>query len=444
MTSAPSATLSESARRVIADFVRLYPFEAAAEGEKHETSGLLDLLTQLPEECAGRMFERLIPSRMGRAFQEMEAGLAERIFASADPYLISIGLAQVDPEKSDALLDAAPGTVAAELREAMSFEADSAGRLMDAKANAFRGSVTAGEALASIRERSSSRIHDVFVVDDHGRLTGTIDIKDLALSDPANPLTRIQHSPEASAQTIEPRDAVVTLFEERKLSSIPVVDHENRLVGVIRHDTLIDAAQDEAMEGLQTMVGVSRDEKALSPAFFAVRKRLPWLQINLLTAFLAAAVVGMFEGTIAKVTALAVLLPVVAGQSGNTGAQALAVALRGLTVREIQVRHWPRLVRKEFAAGFLNGIAVALVTGIGVYVWSQSVGLVLVIAISMVISMAIAGVAGAAVPMVLKSLKQDPAQSSSIILTTVTDVTGFFSFLGIATLLMGMLPQGGG
>ena len=185
--------------------------------------------------------------------------------------------------------------------------------------------------------------------------------------------------------------------------------------------------------------GASREERALSKISFAVRKRLPWLEINLLTAFLAASVVGLFEGTIAKYTALAVLLPVVAGQSGNTGAQALAVVMRGLALREIQIGHWNRVIIKEMGVGFFNGIAVALTTGAGVYIWSQSPGLASIITLAMIISMVIAGIAGAAVPMVLQALGQDPAQSSSIVLTTVTDVAGFFSFLGIATLLAATL-----
>jgi len=172
-----------------------------------------------------------------------------------------------------------------------------------------------------------------------------------------------------------------------------------------------------------------------------VIKRLPWLQINLLTAFLAAAVVGLFESTIAKFTALAVLLPVVAGQSGNAGAQALAVTMRGLFLREISLRHWPKVVFKEAAVGLANGIAVALTTALGVYFWSRSTGLVVVISSAMVISMVIAGIAGALVPIMLRRFGQDPAQSSSIVLTTVTDVAGFFSFLGIATLLAGLLER---
>jgi magnesium transporter len=190
---------------------------------------------------------------------------------------------------------------------------------------------------------------------------------------------------------------------------------------------------------MQAMVGASRQERALSPVSFAVKKRLPWLEINLATAFLAAAVVGLFEGTIARFTALAVLLPVVAGQSGNTGAQALAVTMRGLAMREIRVRQWPRVVRKEASVALLNGIAVSLTTAAGVFLWSRSSGLAMVIGISMIISMVCAGIAGVLVPTALTGLGQDPAQSSSIVLTTVTDVVGFASFLGIATILAGML-----
>jgi magnesium transporter len=187
------------------------------------------------------------------------------------------------------------------------------------------------------------------------------------------------------------------------------------------------------------MVGASRDERALSSSLFSVTKRLPWLQINLLTAFLAASVVGLFEGTIAKYTALAVLMPVVAGQSGNAGAQALAVTMRGLVLREISLRHWPKVLYKELKVGLLNGLAVAATTALGVYVWSRSLGLVVVISLSMVISMIVAGFAGAMVPITLQRIGFDIAQSSSIILTTFTDVVGFSSFLGIATLLSFML-----
>jgi len=233
----------------------------------------------------------------------------------------------------------------------------------------------------------------------------------------------------------------VAVLQQHPITELPVVNHDGRFVGAIRQAALMSAVEQETSVDIQTMVGASRDERALSSPAFAVRKRLAWLQINLLTAFLAAAVVGLFEGTIAKFTALAVLLPVVAGQSGNAGAQALAVTMRGLVLREISMRHWPRVVWKEAAVGLTNGLAVAATTALGVYIWSRSPGLVAVISSAMVISMVIAGVAVALVPIVLRRLGQDPAQSSSIVLTTVTDVAGFFSFLGIATLLSGLLAK---
>jgi magnesium transporter len=218
-----------------------------------------------------------------------------------------------------------------------------------------------------------------------------------------------------------------------------VVDIAGRLIGIIRYDALMTAVREESSVDMVTMVGASRDERALSNVGFVVRKRLPWLSINLLTAFLAAAVVGLFESTIAQFTALAVLLPVVAGQSGNTGAQALAVTMRGLALREIGTSQWLRVARKETGAAFFNGIAIALLTSSGVLVWSSSWGLALVIGSSMIIAMLAAAIAGVIIPTTLSSLGQDPAQSSSIILTTVTDVVGFFAFLGIATLLSGLL-----
>jgi magnesium transporter len=272
-------------------------------------------------------------------------------------------------------------------------------------------------------------------VDNEGHLTGRVEIQDLAVAEHARPLREIVLPVLAVVYALDPQEDVVSILERQPITELPVINVDGRFVGIIRHAALLATLEEETSIDIQTMVGASRDERALSSSIFAVRKRLPWLQINLLTAFLAAAVVGLFEGTIAKFTALAVLLPVVAGQSGNAGAQALAVTMRGLVLREISLRHWPRVVAKEAGVGLINGLAVAATTAIGVYAWSGSLGLVSVISSAMVIAMVIAGIAGALVPIALSRFGMDPAQSSSIVLTTVTDVAGFFSFLGIATLL---------
>ncbi|MGH8706537.1 MAG: magnesium transporter, partial [Burkholderiales bacterium] len=284
----------------------------------------------------------------------------------------------------------------------------------------------------------------LYVVDDEGRLAGRVEMQDLALAEHSRPLGEIQRGIVAAVRALDPREEVVEILQREPISVLPVINHAGRFIGVIRQAELMSAVEEETSVDIQTMVGASPDEHALSRPLFAVKKRLPWLQINLLTAFLAAAVVGLFESTIAKFTALAVLLPVVAGQSGNAGAQALAVTMRGLVLREISLRHWPAMVWKESATGLANGMAVALTCGVGVYFWSGSMGLVYIIAIAMVVSMVAAGLAGALVPILLHRFGQDPATASSIILTTVTDVVGFFSFLGVATLFAGMLEAAAG
>ncbi len=235
------------------------------------------------------------------------------------------------------------------------------------------------------------------------------------------------------------REEIAAGIGRYNVNTLPVVNLQGRFSGIIRSENLFDAVEQDALSDLQTMVGAGKDEHALSTVWTTVQKRHPWLQINLLTAFLAASVVGLFEHTIAQFTALAVLMPVVAGQSGNSGSQALAVTLRGLALREIGVNAWPRVMRKEMSAGLLNGLGIALITSLSVYVWSKSPGLALVIGLAMVASMTIAGIAGAFIPIMMSRLGQDPATSSTIVLTTVTDVSGFFSFLGIATLLSFLL-----
>jgi len=298
---------------------------------------------------------------------------------------------------------------------------------------------TVSRTLARLRTYRDKRVRRVYVVDAGNRLLGSVRLHDLAVSKPSLRVEELMEPGSAAVADVASRDEVVETLTRTRLPSIPVVDFDGRLLGVIRDDILLAAVRAETSSDMQAMVGASREERALSPVLFAVRKRLPWLEVNLLTAFLAAAVVGLFEGTIARFTALAVLLPVVAGQSGNTGAQALAVTMRGLALREIRTRHWMKVSTKEVRVAFLNSVAVALTTSAAVFVWSRSTGLTLVIGTSMILSMVAAGLSGAAIPLLLTAIRQDPAQSSSIILTTVTDVVGFFSFLGIATLLSGMI-----
>lgn len=329
--------------------------------------------------------------------------------------------------------------LADEMRTMMTYPQNSAGRLMDSRVQVFREKMSVSQALNNLRKAKAKTARSIFLVDEEGRLAGMVTIQDMALAEPDEFLLDLARPIIATVNAISTEREVADIMERYKVVDLPVVDFDGALLGIVYNATLVKTVEEAASAGVQTMVGASKDEKALSTPLFSVRKRLPWLQINLLTAFMAAAVVGIFEDTIARFTALAVLLPVVAGQSGNSGAQALAVTMRGLALREITIKDWFAVMVKEASVGFFNGLAVALTCGICVFIWSGSVGLVVVIAASMVFAMVAAGFAGALVPIVLTRLGQDPAQASSIILTTVTDIAGFFAFLGIATVLANMI-----
>jgi magnesium transporter len=386
------------------------------------------MLARLGADSAVRIMKRLSPETSRRVLADTDPGVATAL-------LRRLG----DGEVQRALLGSLPPARRHEVEMYLRYPENSAGSLMDPAAPVFREDARAGDVAAALRESRRFSDNVVMVVTPEGQLRGTIPTVEVLLAGDDERLASLAIQSTPTIEAFASRDEVAELLERQHLAAMPVVDMAGRPLGALSQRALALVAEQAVAADMQTMVGASRDERALSSATFAVRRRLPWLQINLLTAFLAAAVVGLFEGTIAQFTALAVLLPVVAGQSGNTGAQALAVTMRGLTLHEIGLRHWRSVAMKEAAVGFINGLAVAVSTMLGVYLWSRSAGLTAVIGLAMVLSMTIAGIAGACVPMVLRASGQDPAQSSSIVLTTVTDVTGFFSFLGLAAIFSTLL-----
>jgi len=418
-----------------------YPHEAARQLESIELDEAVDLLAAVPPNAAARTWQAMASDVAAAAVQRAPDALARHLLSETDPAQAVSVLAQIEPDPRARLLGLLNAQVAAELQALLVYPPESVGRIMDPQVTPMRADGTVAEALTRLRSIRRKAMRELYVVDFEGRLTGRLEIQELAVAEEDTPLRELTRPLVAVLRDTDPREDVAAILQQHPITALPVINQAGRLVGVIRQAGLVSAIEQETSVDIQTMVGVSADERALSTSLFAVKKRLPWLQINLLTAFLAAAVVGMFEGLIAKFTALAVLLPVVAGQSGNAGAQALAVTMRGLALREISLRHWRQMIGKEAFAGLANGIAVAATTALGVYVWSRSVGLVLVIVIAMVFSMVIAGLSGALVPILLQRFGQDPATASSIILTTVTDVVGFFTFLGTATLFASMLPQ---
>ncbi len=428
------------ARRALAELaLERFPEEAARTLETSPVPEIVTLLEAQPPQRMAAVLRRLTPDRAARLLASFGDEATREALHALDPNRAANLLARLDSTERQACLSLLDEYLANELRELAEYPRETAGGLMDPRITTFRPDASVADVVSRLHTFRRRRVQDVFVVDPEDRLVGSVSLQEVVLAPPETRLDTIMRSPTPHVQATSPRDEVVSELQRHRITSLPVVDFDGRVLGVMRQDELLTAAQAEATTDLVTMVGAGKDERALSPPAFAVRKRLPWLQVNLLTAFLAASVVGLFEDTIAAFTALAVLLPVVAGQSGNTGAQALAVTMRGLALREVRIRQWLRVAAKELTVGFGNGLAVAATTSLAVYVWSRSVGLALVIGVSMVISMTLAGLSGAVIPMLLTALRQDPAQSSSIILTTITDVVGFFSFLGIATLFSQML-----
>ncbi len=415
-----------------ADFIRRHPTEAAHLLEEIDVKEAADFLAAQPDDVGAGLIERTNPDRAVELLLHMEREAVGRVAGRLDLQLLAGLLARIEPEKQAAQFEALGSAMASELKDLMSYPEGSAGSLMDPRVTVFREDETADQVLATLRRPGREVDGDLQVVDTEGKLLGRLSIRSLISADPKAAVGTLASPPVAVPSTANLDEVLDVGLGSR--SGISVIDVDGRLLGLIRRNRLTSAAEQEATTDLQAMVGVGREERALSRPMFSVRKRLPWLFINLVTAFLAAAVVGIFEGTIAQVTALAVLLPVVAGQSGNSGSQALAVTMRGLALREVRISQWRRLGTKELMVGVINGVAIAAVTALGVVVWSGSFELGLVIAMAMVISMAMAGLAGAGIPLALKAFGQDPAQSSSIFLTTITDIVGFISFLGLATL----------
>jgi len=420
-------------------FLAHYPKEAARKLELMEPRDTAEVLRGQPIAVAGTVLRYLSPGVLDNILLHCPGEVVAPLLTAMETGPCAALLNRLPLEDRERFLSLLDQRFVDELRESMQYPPDSAGSMMDTRIIAFNQHITVHEAITQLRNQKTRDLQHLFLLDDDMYLRGRVAVQKLALAEDSDKLAALASPLRGVLSVFDPKSEVMEKLERMKIDTLPVIDGNDHFVGVIRGGHVLGDLKETLVVEMQTMVGVSKHERALSSSWFAVKKRLPWLQINLLTAFLAATVVGMFEATIAQYTALAVLLPIAAGQSGNTGAQALAVTMRGITLREITVRHWLRVVAKETVAALINGLAVAATCGVGVYLWSRSTGLALIIALAMVTSMLIAAISGALVPIILKRLGQDPALSSSIILTTVTDIAGFLSFLGIATMLSSLL-----
>jgi magnesium transporter len=329
------------------------------------------------------------------------------------------------------LMRAKESTVVENLLE---YAEQTAGRIMNPNVFALNEDITVGEAITEIQSsRDVEMVFYLYVVDERRHLVGVVSLRRLLLVSPETPLKRIMTADLISARADMDQEEVARQVAAYNLLAIPVVDAENKLVGIITVDDVIDVIKDEATEDIYRLAGVAGDERAFTPAKESFRKRLPWLGINLLTAFLAAAVVGLFEGTIDLFPVLAVFMPIVAGMGGNAGTQTLTVVVRGIALGELTWSNSRKALLKEVVVGLGNGIVLGATAALVVWLVRGNPTLGLVLGMAMIINMFVAAAAGTLVPLGLRAASIDPALASSVFITTMTDMFGFFSFLGLAT-----------
>lgn len=347
-------------------------------------------------------------------------------------------LEEVDPETADAVLRRLDPEDASELRELLGYEEESAGRVMAFGAPAVTEEMTLGQVVTQLRENAEEldALQVVFVVDSIGRLRGYVPLDVLLLRPADTPVAEVIRRDVIFAYTNEDQEQAAARAQRSHVSAIPVIDERGILRGQITQDKLREIAEEEASEDMYRLAGVGEDESVYSSFQQSLTKRLPWLYVNLVTAILAAWVISFFEGTIQKVAVLAALQSIVAGQGGNAGIQTLTVTVRGLALGDLDWRNSRRTFFKELGLGVANGFAIGLGIGFLVWLWRGNLWLGGIITAAMLLNMVAAAVAGFSVPLVLKKLKLDPAQASGVFVTTVTDVCGFFFFLGLATLFL--------
>lgn len=412
------------------------PVRASHTLETLDDDEAVQVLQTLPTSLAAEAFRILNDPLAAKLLEKLPIDLFIDIVEKLDAEKAASLLLEIAPDKRDFFLGCMDEKMKAKIQELLSYPEDSAARVMTTRFIAFHEDVKVKDAIEKIRQmaKKDSAASYTYVVDQEHKLIGVMNMRDVILADPNAMLRDVMRREIFSIDGFMDRERVAQELSKRRFFAAPVVDPQGRLIGVIKAEQLLDDVQEEAAEDIQRMFGAGGDERTFSSVIFSLKKRLPWLHVNLATAFLAASVVALFEDTIAKITVLAVYLPVVAGQGGNAGAQSLAVVMRGLVMREIPAGRVKGLIFKETLVGLINGLVIGLVTALAAWLWQGNPYLGIVIGLGMIVNLTVAGFAGAAIPITMKAIRLDPAQCSNIILTTVTDVMGFFAFLGFAVL----------
>lgn len=417
------------------------PASAARHLQSLEEERAAEVLKALPTSVAARMIQHFADPFAAAVLRYLEAEHLRDVVDNLDAQDVASLFLHLSKEDREKCLSYLSERKKHEIQEILTYPENSAGRIMSTDFLAYHTDLQVKDVVHKIRQavQRGSKASYVYAVDSKNHLLGVLNMRDMVIADDHASLGSIVRQQLFTIDCFMDREQVAQELSTRHFFAAPVVDSENRMLGVVRAEQLLEDVQEEATEDLQKMFGASGDERVFSPILFSLKTRLPWLHINLATAFLAGAVVAIFQDFIGKFPVLAIYLPVVAGQGGNAGAQSLAVVMRGLVMREIPTRKIWRLLFKETTIGMLNGIVIGLVTALAAWLWQGNPALGLVVGLGMFVNLAIAGLSGAAIPITMKAVGLDPAQCSNIILTTITDVMGFLAFLGLAVLFQNQL-----
>ncbi|MFP3975566.1 MAG: magnesium transporter [Dehalococcoidia bacterium] len=398
-----------------------------------------ELFPNLDEEKQADLFEHLKKEDVRRLSQEIDRDTLLPILDNVGPDVAADVLQSFPPQESHEILEGMEEKE--QVSPLLSYSEDTAGGLMTPEVLTLPSRMTAARALDRLRRLKPPQgtVEVLYVVDRRNRPQGTLTLRQLILADPEEKISEVMNPDVIFVTADTDREECARIMSRHDLSALPVIDDEGRLLGIIRLKESLEVAEEEATEDMYHMVGVSENERILTPFRDSIRRRLPWLSINLGTAILAGVVVGLFESTIAQVAALAVFIPVIAGQGGNAGAQTLTIMVRSLALGEVSFRNAKRALFKELGLAAINGLVIAVIAGNIAFFWKDDLWLAVVLGGAMFATMIVAGLSGVVIPLLLKLMKVDPALGSTVVVTTITDTGGLLIMLGMATLMISYL-----
>jgi magnesium transporter len=414
--------------------------DVAAVLRELEPADQVRLFRLLDDEDAGAVLSELDDPTKRDLLHALDEGEVSRILEQMPADHVVEVVEELPAEAAEKILDLMEETKSDEVQELLEYREGTAGRLMSSHFVALPEDITVGQAIEHIRKsKPGDDAFYVYVLDDHGHLVGSVPLHRLLTAEPATPVHAIRDEDVQSVTVDTDQEEVAHLVQRYNLIQVPVVDGSRRLRGAISVGDVIDVISEEATEDIQRLAGAAGDETVLDPPRHVFPRRLIWLLINLATAILASSVVGLFEASIQTLAVLAVFMPIVASMGGIGTTQTATVVVRGIALGELTGSVLKRVLWKEVWLSLTTGAANGLVIAVIAYVWKGQVLLSLILGFTLLLNMLVASIVGTLIPVALKVFRIDPAIASSVIITTFTDVFGFFSFLGLATLLMKFL-----